>query len=197
MSNRIYPFDLPESIHPMAWTLLGFGLDRKTMSALARHLFDKLGARVDLEDQESVTVSFAVDWARDPEGRLVASVGEHIDQMVSATGAVELVNGHLPPGVRLQRHTGRIVGTITAPGLYSATFAVGPRIKYDPLGGNGAPDSPGIWIGINEPRQEIETKLHEFPATVADLDEAEKSRLLAELQAWQNGQIAKEADGGN
>ena len=197
MSNRIYPFDLPGNIHPLAWTLLGFGLDSKTMSALARHLFDKLGARVDLEDQESVTVSFAVDWARDPEGRQVASVGDEIDQVISESGAVELVAGHLPPGVRLQRHTGRIVGTITAPGLYAATFAVGPRVKYDPLGGNGTPDSPGIWIGINEPRREPITRLADFPVTVADLNEAEKSRLLAELQAWQNGQVAKEADSGN
>lgn len=197
LSKMIYPCDLPAGVHPLAWTLLGFGLDGERLDAMARHLFDDLGARIDFEPQDNVVIGFAVDWPRDPGERQVVSVGQHVDVIVAEHGAVELVAGHLPPGVRLERHTGRLVGAFTTPGLYAATFRVGPRVKYDPMGGDGSPESPGMWIPVGQPRQEPVTRLSEFPATVNDLTDLEKSQLLVELRAWQAGQVAKEADGGN
>lgn len=193
--TRIYPFDLPPDIHPMAWAVLGFGLDGKRASALARHLFDDLGARIELDSQNDVQVSFAVDWPRDPEGRREVSVGDEIDEVISPTGAVALTAGHLPPGVRLEKHTGRIRGTIREPGLYAATFSVGPRVKYDPLGGNGTPGEPGTWIPIGQPRAVFEST--PVPETLDGLSPEELEELIVRAQEAQRAQTIKEADDGD
>ncbi len=40
---KLYPFRMPENVHPYAWVLLGFGLPGELLDKLARHLFDDLG----------------------------------------------------------------------------------------------------------------------------------------------------------
>lgn len=188
---KIYPFDLPGNIHPLAWVFLGFGLDTKRVNELAKHVFDDLGARLNLEIDTSVEVCVAVDWPFEKEGYTAASVGDEVDWVACSEGAIRVREGHLPPGLKLDKHTGHITGRIREPGLYRAVFEVGPRVKYDPLGGNGSPESKGMWIPIDQDLFEPELTLDEYPATVADLDDVEKSKLLAELQAWQNTQVAK------
>ena len=39
---KLYPFRMPENVHPYAWVLLGFGLPGELLDKLARHLFDDL-----------------------------------------------------------------------------------------------------------------------------------------------------------
>ena len=37
---KLYPFRMPENVHPYAWVLLGFGLPGELLDKLARHLFE-------------------------------------------------------------------------------------------------------------------------------------------------------------
>lgn len=191
---KLYPFDLPPGAHPMVWTLLGFGLQPDQVNALARHLYDDLGVRLhEGRDEETFSWAVGVD-ARDRER---VEVGDEVDVIVSDRGAVRISGGALPPGVRLEKHSGKLVGTFTHPGLYSVTIQVGPAVKYDPLGSPGGPLDPGIWIPVDQPRQEPETNLQKIPLSIAELSDREKDHALAELMAWADGVTIKEADRGN
>lgn len=193
---KLYPFDLPEGLHPNAWWVLGFVSSGEQANALARHLSDDLGVRLD-ETVGERTISWAVGLSDNSPDRIKAQVGDHVDIMTWGAGAVRITNGALPPGVKLEKHTGKLVGTLTRPGLYSVTVTYGPAVKYDPLGSPGGPNDPGQWIPINQPREIAATALAEFPTTVEDLDDRDKDKLLAELLAWRDGQTIKEADNGN
>lgn len=190
---KLYPFELPENVHPMAWVFLGFGLDADVINAVAKHLFDDLGARID-ESVSEVKLAWAVDWHRGVTDHRKVSVGDEIGELVSSTGAVTLVSGHLPPGTRLEKHTGRIVGACTAPGIYSATFRVGPRIKYDPLGTPGGPGDAGVWIPVDQPRAEVAGT--PVPTSLGELSPRELDELIVQAQAAQRAKLAREADGG-
>lgn len=192
MSNKLYPFDLPESIHPLAWVFLGFGLDTKRVNALAKHVFDDLGARADFEVSDTLTVSFAVDWPFEIPDSIAASVGEEVRFNAAPAGAVHIIDGHLPPGLRLERHTGDIAGVVREPGLYKAVIEVGPRVKYDTLGGNGSPESAGVWIPINQPRQQPETVA--VPKSLHDLDALELDRLEAEIQKAKRARLVQDVE---
>lgn len=192
MTNKLYPFDLPESIHPLAWVFLGFGLDTKRVNALAKHVFDDLGARVNFDVERTVEVCLAVDWPFDKEGYRPVAVGDAFDESCCSEGAVHIIEGHLPPGLTLEKHTGRIVGTVRETGLYRAVVQVGPRVKYDPLGGNGSPESPGVWIPINQPRMQPETV--EVPKSLHDLDALELDRLEAEIQKAKRAKLVQEVE---
>lgn len=191
---KIYPYDLPEGVHPDSWWLLGFGLQPEQVAHIIKHLTEDLGVRLDLTPPKEHTFSWVVDVAGDYPDRQRASVGDEVDVVVSATQAVRVTGGAPPPGVKLDRRTGRLVGTLTHPGLYSVTITTGPQVKYDPLGTPGGPGDPGIWIPVDQPRQQPATALNEFPSTADDLDDADKDRLLAELLAWRDGETIKEAE---
>lgn len=190
----LYPFDLPADVHPDSWLLLGFGLMPEQIAVLSKHLFDDMGLRLAKDTSEQV-FSWAVGL--DAEGRERVEVGDEVDVLVASNGAVRLTDGALPPGVRLVKHEGRLRGVFTHEGLYDATVTVGPVVKYDPLGSPGGPGDPGVWIPVGQARQVPEPALSEFPATVGDLDDSDKDRLLAELLAWRDGQAIREADSGN
>lgn len=192
MSTKLYPFDLPGDIHPLAWMFLGFGLDTKRVNALTKHVFDDLGARVNLDAENTVEVCFAVDWPFEKEGYRPAAVGDVFDEACCSEGAVHIAEGHLPPGLTLERHTGRIVGTVRETGLYRAVVQVGPRVKYDPLGGNGSPESPGVWIPISQPRMQPETV--EVPKSLVDLDALELDQLEAEIQKAKRAKLVQESE---
>lgn len=193
---KLYPFDVPPGFHPNIWWVLGFGLSADQANAIVRHLSDDLGVRLG-EDSGEVTVSWAVGLVGVWEDRIIANVGDSVDITVSDSSAVRITGGALPPGVSLEKHSGKLVGTLTHSGLYSVTVTIGPAVKYDPLGTPGGPSDPGIWIPINQPRQQVTTALSSFPATADDLSDREKDYLLAELLAWRNGETVKEADRGN
>lgn len=150
---KIYPFDVPEGAHPLAWALYGFGLDAPMINKLCEHLFDQLGARLATPEPREITLAWAVDWPLDAEGRDVVSVGDELDEALGVDTAAMLIDGALPPGIRIIGHTGRLAGTFTKPGLYRATVRLAPKVKYDPLGGPGGPDTAGKWIPIDHPRQ--------------------------------------------
>ena len=191
---RLYPFNLPEGVHPQAWTLLGFGLQVEQLQQLSKHLFDDLGVTVPEATWEERTFSWSVGL--DYEGYERLEVGDVVDVPLSG-GAVRLKDGAPPPGIRLDKTGKRLFGTLTHVGVYSVTVTIGPAVKYDPLVSPGGPGDPGVWIPVEQPRQETATALSEFPTTVEDLSAAEKDRLLAELMADRDGRVIKEADDGH
>ena len=191
---KLYPFDLPDGVHPQAWTLLGFGLQVEQLQQLSKHLFDNLGVTVPEAEWEERTFSWSVGLDREGYERL--EVGDVVDVPLPG-GAVRLKDGAPPPGIRLDKTRKRLFGTLTHGGVYSVTVMIGPAVKYDPLGSPGGPGDPGAWIPVEQPRQESVTALSEFPTTVEDLSAAEKDRLLAELMAERDGRVIKEADDGN
>ena len=191
---KLYPFRMPENVHPYAWVLLGFGLPGELLDKLARHLFDDLG--VSMPSLEPVTHEFNWSVGIEQDGYERVEVGDVLDIPIEG-GAVRVTDGALPPGVRLDKTRKRIHGTLTHGGLYSVTVTVLPAVKYDPLGSAGGPEDPGVWIPAGQPRKQVDSGLGEFPSTVDDLSVEEKDRLLAALMAERDGRVIKEADDGD
>lgn len=191
---KLYPFDLPGHVHPLAWLLLGFGLPGEVVDKIARHLFDDVGVRMPPLDPVTQEFRWAVGTEQDGYERV--EVGDTLNVPLPG-GAVRLTAGALPPGIRLDKTAKKLHGTLTHTGLYSVTVTIFPAVKYDPLGSPGGPDDPGMWIPIDQPRQRVDARLKEFPASVDDLNDAEKDRLLAALMAERDGRMIKESDNGN
>ena len=191
---KLYPFRMPENVHPYAWVLLGFGLPGELLDKLARHLFDDLG--VSMPSLEPVEREFSWSVGFEQDGYERVEVGDVLDIPIEG-GAVRITGGALPPGVRLDKTGKRLYGTLTHGGLYSVTVTVLPAVKYDPLGSAGGPEDPGVWIPIDQPRKQVDAGLGEFPSTVDDLSVEEKDRLLAALMAERDGRVIKEADDGD
>ena len=191
---KLYPFRMPENVHPYAWVLLGFGLPGELLDKLARHLFDDLG--VSMPSLEPVEREFSWSVGIEQDGYERAEVGGYVSIPLEG-GAVRITGGALPPGIRLDKTNKRIHGTFTHGGLYSVTVTIFPAVKYDPLGSAGGPEDPGVWIPVNQPRKQVDAGLRAFPTTVDDLDADEKDRLLAALMAERDGRVIKEADDGN
>lgn len=195
---NLYPFDVPEGAHPLAWVFYGFGLDAPTINLLCRHVFDQLGARLQTPEPREVTLAWAVDWPLDVSARDVVSVGDDLDVGVGFDTAVTIIDGALPPGIRLVPHTGRLVGAFKQPGLYSVTVRLAPKIKYDPLGGAGGPDTAGAWIPLEQQRQT--PPAGDAPTTpLEDMTPQELEELVVRAQAAQRAQFiraAEEAGGG-
>ena len=191
---KLYPFRMPENVHPYAWVLLGFGLPGELLDKLARHLFDDLG--VSMPSLEPTVHDFNWSVGIEQDGYERVEVGDVLDIPIEG-GAVRITDGALPPGIRLDKTGKRIYGTLTHGGLYSVTVTVFPAVKYDPLGSAGGPEDPGAWIPIDQPRKKVDTGLGEFPSTVDDLSVEEKDRLLAALMAERDGRVIKEADDGD
>lgn len=183
--SELYPYKIPNDMHPLAWTLLGFGLDAETLNSLSVHLYDKLGVTPPEEKWKTYTLGFAVDRPRFvTDTRLAYSVGESFTHDVPYPGAVVAVHGDLPPGLVLDTSNKRITGTFTTAGGYEVTIKVGPLVKYDALGTAGGPTNIGQWIDINSDRVQFSNGLEKFdPTTVDDLDPRAKDELLARLLA--------------
>ena len=191
---KLYPFKMPENVHPYAWVLLGFGLPGELLDKLARHLFDDLG--VSMPSLEPTVHDFNWSVGIEQDGYERVEVGDVLDIPIDG-GAVRITGGALPPGVRLDKTDKRLYGTLTHGGLYSVTVTVLPAVKYDPLGSAGGPEDPGAWIPVDQPRKKVDAGLSEFPSTVDDLSAEEKDRLLAALMAERDGRTIKEADDGD
>ena len=191
---KLYPFRMPENVHPYAWVLLGFGLPGELLDKLARHLFDDLGLSMPSLEPVEREFSWAVGFEQDGYER--AEVGGYVSIPLEG-GAVRITGGALPPGIRLDKTNKRIHGTLTHGGLYSVTVTIFPAVKYDPLGSPGGPEDPGVWIPVDQPRKRVDAGLRAFPTTVDDLDADEKDRLLAALMAERDGRVIKEADDGD
>ena len=191
---KLYPFRMPENVHPYAWVLLGFGLPGEILDKLARHLFDDLGVLMPSLEPVEREFSWSVGFEQDGYER--AEVGGYVSIPLEG-GAVRITGGALPPGIRLDKTNKRIHGTFTHGGLYSVTVTIFPAVKYDPLGSPGGPEDPGVWIPVGQPRKRVDAGLRAFPTTVDDLDADEKDRLLAALMAERDGRVIKEADDGD
>ena len=153
---KLYPFRMPENVHPYAWVLLGFGLPGELLDKLARHLFDDLG--VSMPSLEPIKHDF--NWAVgiEQDGYERVEVGDVLDIPIEG-GAVRITDGALPPGIRLDKTGKRIYGTLTHGGLYSVTVTAFPAVKYDPLGSAGGPEDTGAWIPIDQPRKQVDSGL--------------------------------------
>jgi len=195
---KLYPFDMPDGIHPLAWTLLGFGLDAEVIDKIARHLFDDLGARLTFVEPQEVTYSWQVSWPRPAkDGRVAVSIGDDLELQIPGgdRSAVQIISGGLPPGIRLEKHTGRLVGSFESAGLYSCTIHIGPAVKYDPLGGDGSPQSVGRWIPVDQDRYKPEVAVPD--KDLSELSPLELDELIVQVQAAQRAKLIKEADSGN
>lgn len=178
---QVVPTELPPGEHPYAGMFVGL-VSPGRESAVARLVFDELGARLYTPDTRFISHSWAVDYAL-PNGREEVSVGDTVTWRIPGAGVagVRIVSGALPPGIRLERHTGRLVGTFTATGIYSATFAVGPAVKLDLMGGTGLAGDAVKWIPIDQPRTRAKSDV-EVPKTLDTLTPQELDALTAEAQ---------------
>lgn len=177
----VVPTELPEGEHPYAGMFVGL-VSPGRESMVARLVFDELGARLNTPDVEVVSHAWAVDFAL-PNGREEVSVGDNVTWQIPGgdTAGVKLVSGALPPGIKLHRHTGKLTGTFTTPGVYSATFAVGPAVKLDLMGGTGIAGDAVKWIPIDQPRTPA-TSDTDVPAKLDTLTPQELDALTAEAQ---------------
>ena len=194
---KLYPYDVPKGSHPYAWVFYGFGLDAATINLLCRHLFDQLGARLETPDAREVTLAWAVDWPLDVSARDVVSVGDDLDVGVGFDTAVTIIDGALPPGIRLVPHTGRLVGRFKQAGLYSVTLRLAPKVKYDPLGGAGGllprVDDPGD----RGPAAVVGAAHHEQAGACGVQDDGRDARHPQQLVADPLAQREDEVRGGD
>lgn len=191
----IVPTEVPESEHPYAGLFLGI-VPEGYESRVARHIFDELGARFEIGEPETITMSWAVDFDTDSD-RTRANVGDIMDMVVPGADrcGVHIVEGHLPPGIRLERHTGKLTGVFSRPGLYDVTLALGPAVKLDPLGGAGTPGEQVAWIPISQQRARAESSTP-APKTLADLTALELSQLAAEAMRLERLKAMEEIENG-
>lgn len=191
----IVPTEVPASEHPYAGLFLGVVPEGRE-SAVARHVFDELGARLCLSEPEEVSVGWAVEFATKSD-RLKVMVGEPVEFTIPGADryGVRLVKGHLPPGITLNRHDGTLSGCFTKPGVYDATFALGPAVKLDPLGGTGSPGEPVRWIPIGAARMSAVSETP-VPATLDGLSALELSQLAAEAMRLERIKALEEAERG-
>lgn len=192
----IVPTNVPESEHPYAGLFLGVVPEGRE-SAVARHIFDELGARFEVGELETVRLGWAVDFATDSD-RERATVGEELEFQIPGADrrGVRIVEGHLPPGIELNRHNGTLAGTFAKPGLYDVTLALGPAVKLDPLGGTGTPGEQVAWIPINQKRARAESTTP-APKTLDGLTALELSQLAAEAMRLERLKAMEELDNGH
>lgn len=177
----VVPTELPPGEHPYAGLFVGVVAPGRE-STVARLVFDELGARLNTPDVQTVSHAWAVDYAL-PNGREEVHVGDAPAWQIPGadTAGVRLISGGLPPGVKLERHTGKLVGEFTTPGVYSATFAVGPAVKLDLMGGTGIAGDAVKWIPINQPRTPATSDV-DVPKKLDTLTPQELDALTAEAQ---------------
>ena len=192
----IVPTGVPESEHPYAGLFLGVVPEGRE-SAVARHIFDELGARFQVGEAETITLGWAVDFETSSD-RKRATVGESLAFQIPGADrfGVRIIEGHLPPGIRLERHTGRLAGVFAKPGLYDVTLALGPAVKLDPLGGTGTPGEQVAWIPINQKRARAQSTTP-APKTLDGLTALELSQLAAEAMRLERLRAIEELDDGN
>ena len=192
----IVPTPVPESEHPYAGLFLGVVPEGRE-SAVARHIFDELGARFEVGEPETITLGWAVDFETDSD-RKRSNVGDIMDMVVPGADrrGVRIIEGHLPPGIRLERHTGRLAGVFAKPGLYDVTLALGPAVKLDPLGGTGTPGEQVAWIPINQKRARAQSATP-APKTLDGLSALELSQLAAEAMRLERLKAIEELDDGH
>ena len=192
----IVPTPVPESEHPYAGLFLGVVPEGRE-SAVARHIFDELGARFEVGEPETITLGWAVDFETDSD-RKRSNVGDIMDMVVPGADrrGVRIIEGHLPPGIRLERHTGRLAGVFAKPGLYDVTLALGPAVKLDPLGGTGTPGEQVAWIPINQKRARAQSATP-APKTLDGLSALELSQLAAEAMRLERLRAIEELDDGH
>ena len=192
----IVPTEVPSTEHPYAGLFLGVVPEGRE-SAVARHIFDDLGARFQVGDAETITLGWAVDFDTDSDRRR-ATVGESLDFTIPGADkrGVRIVEGHLPPGIELHRHNGTLTGEFSKPGLYDVTLALGPAVKLDPLGGTGTPGEQVAWIPINQKRARAESTTP-APKTLDGLTALELSRLAAEAMRLERLKAMEELDDGH
>lgn len=192
----IVPTEVPATEHPYAGLFLGVVPEGRE-SAVARHVFDDLGARFEVGEPETVTLGWAVDFETDSDRRR-ASVGESLEFTIPGADkrGVRIVEGHLPPGIELHRHNGTVAGTFAKPGLYDVTLALGPAVKLDPMGGMGTPGEQVAWIPINQKRARAESTTP-APKTLDHLTALELSQLAAEAMRLERLKAMEELDDGH
>lgn len=194
--HYIVPTEVPETEHPYAGLFLGIVPEGYETRA-ARHVFDELGARFEVGESETITMSWAVDFDTTSD-RQRANVGDIMDMVVPGADrrGVRIVEGHLPPGIELHRHTGKLVGVFSRPGVYDVTLMLGPAVKLDPLGGAGTPGEAVAWIPIGQKRARAESSTP-APKTLADLTALELSQLAAEAMRLERLKAMEELDNGH
>lgn len=192
----IVPTQVPATEHPLAGLFLGMVPEGRE-SAVARHVFDDLGARFEVGEPETITLGWAVDFDTDSD-RERAEVGESLEFTIPGADrrGVRIVEGYLPPGIDLHRHNGMLTGTFAKPGLYDVTLALGPAVKLDPLGGTGTPGEQVAWIPVGARRARAQSTTP-APKTLDGLSALELSQLAAEAMRLERLKAMEELDDGH
>ncbi|MBM4525187.1 hypothetical protein GS462_11270 [Rhodococcus hoagii] len=190
IQHPAFPHDWPETMHPLGWIFLhppsddvgsaGIAFEDYQINALAKHVFDDLGAKLSFIEPRKETLEISVGLTT--EDLIVGHPYEYVIEGANET-AVRL-SGALPPGLALVGD--RITGAPTQPGLWSIEIHVGPLVHYQrPL--NDGPlgtYNRGLWVDIDTPLQELEPELSKeqrdaIRAKLDELDAADAAREAA------------------
>jgi len=197
VAHPAFQYEWPSDMHPLGFVFLHPPFDEvrstctfdgKQIDALAKHVFDDLGAV--LPEFESRQTSITLDVER-------AGVGEDYDRSVDGvkmtievTAPIRIVGGMLPPGLALV--DGRIIGKPEQSGRWQVDLQIGPQYHYQGPLNDGPVGSynRGSWVDIRTPIQ--------FPtaaASLRDLDEDQIAALRAGLAELDEEQQTTQAGG--
>lgn len=173
--HPLFPHDLPDDAHPLAFVFLHMKMDGSTitfepehMNAMARHVFDELGAQLPATRTRRQKLALVVT----PD-----EVGVRWDRAVryAANAPARITRGQLPPGLELEG--GRISGVPTQSGRWLVEVRTGPQIHYQaPLTGPVGPYNKGSWVDVDTP---LEAPV---PAGIDDLPDDEFEELERMVQ---------------
>lgn len=185
-----FPHDWPAHLHPLGWVFLhppsdkvgspGIAFEDYQIDALAKHVFDDLGAKLSFAEPRKETLTISVGLTT--EDLIVGHPYEHV--IDGANNTAVRISGSLPPGLALVGD--RITGAPTQPGLWEIDIHVGPLVHYQrPLNvGPLGTYNRGLWVDIDTPLQEPEPEITReqrdaIRAKLDELDAAEAAREAA------------------
>lgn len=195
-----FPHDeWPANMHPMGWVFLhppsdkfgspGIAFEDYQIDALAKHVFDDLGAKLHFVEPRKETVEISVGLTT--EDLIVGHPYEYV--IDGANDTAVRVSGALPPGLALVGD--RITGAPTQPGIWTIEIHVGPLVHYQrPL--NDGPlgtYNRGQWVDIDTPLQAppVDLELSDLDLTAVPKDQRDELRAL--LDAADAADAAREA----
>lgn len=170
-----FPHDWPADRHPLGFVFLHPDLNGARVSfegedidALARHVFDDLGAVLptDPPRRHDLRITVRPDQVGQPM---------RIDVEGPAERPGRVIRGALPPGLDVV--PGAVEGVPTQSGVWLVTVRTGPQVHYQPPAeGPIGTYNPGTWIDIDKPLRHIDIddlddeQLDELERRVSDLN---------------------------
>ena len=209
MPHSAFQYEWPPNMHPNGFVFLHPPFDEvrstctfddKQIDALAKHVFDDLGAV--LPEFESRQQSITIDVEREKVGEPFDEPVANVTMTIEVTAPIRILGGSLPPGLALVN--GRIVGTPAQTGRWKIDLQVGPQYHYQgPL--NDGPIGSynrGSWVDIRTPitfptaassLQDLEEdQLESLRTGLAEIDPEKLRAVLAEIDAKKNNNSSEE-----